>query len=412
MLLKKLRELSEKDKKKLLSREVGLEKVYPVVEEIIREVRARGDEALREYTARYDGVAIEDFRVPGEEFAEARKNRKLRKALREAAGNIRLFHEHQLREAWSMEKEGATLGQVYRAIQRVGCYVPGGRAAYPSTVLMTVIPAQVAGVKEIACITPPGKDGRANSSVLLACDVLGVREVYKVGGAQGIAALAYGTESIPRVEKIIGPGNVYVTAAKLLVSHSAAIDFPAGPSEVLIIADETADPGFVALDMLAQAEHDPAARSLLVTPSESLGREVAERVKKEGLDAGGMAVLIAGSLEEAIAFANTYAPEHLGIHTSHPEAVLEKVENAGSVFLGGYTPVALGDYASGTNHVLPTQGWARVYSGLGVKDFLKEISVQRFDREALKKIADVVITLAEEEGLRYHAESVRRRLGG
>jgi histidinol dehydrogenase len=410
MLLKRLRELSEEDKKKLLSREVELEAVYPVVEEIIREVKARGDEALREYTRRYDGVAVEDFRVSEEEFAEARKNKKLMKALKEAYRNIRFFHERQLREAWSLERGGAVLGQVYRAVKRVGCYIPGGRAAYPSTVLMTVIPAQVAGVKEIACITPPGKDGRANSSVLLACDVLGVREVYKVGGAQGIAALAYGTESMTRVDKIVGPGNVYVTAAKLLVSGRVAIDFPAGPSEVLIIADETADPEFVALDMLAQAEHDPAARSLLVTTSEQLGREVAGRVKKENLETEGMAVLTANSLKEAIAFANSYAPEHLEILTSDPEAVLEEIQNAGSVFLGNYTPVALGDYASGTNHVLPTQGWARVYSGLGVKDFLKEISVQRFDRAALAKIADVVITLAEEEGLRYHAESVRRRL--
>lgn len=416
MLLAKIKELRDDERKSVLERGINPGEVYPVVREILEEVKKRRDAALRELTQKYDGVVMEDFRVPEEEFAEARENKSLRMALKKAQRNIKAFHEEQVRKAWSIKKDGASLGQIYRAVGRVGCYVPGGRAAYPSTVLMTVIPAQVAGVKEIACITPPNMEGKANSTVLLACDLLGIKEVYKVGGAQGIAALAYGTESIPRVEKIVGPGNIYVTAAKLLVSDTVAIDFPAGPSEVLIIADSTANPEFIALDMLAQREHDPLARSVLVTTSEELADRVAERVTNksmkeelEGRDMG-FGVLIADDIEEAIAFANSYAPEHLEIITSNPEAVVEKIENAGSIFIGSYTPVALGDYASGTNHVLPTQGWARVYSGLGVKDFLKEISVQCFDRSALEKIADTVITLAEKEGLPYHAESLRRRL--
>lgn len=418
MLFSRIHDLTEEDKRILFDRSTDLEGVYPVVEEIIKGVRAKGDEALRRYTEKYDGAALEDFRVSDAEFAEAQRNgsKRLIRALKEAYSNIRFFHENQLRESNYYTRHGAILGQVYRPIKRLGCYIPGGRAAYPSTVLMTVTPAQVAGVREIACITPPNKAGKANNHVLLACDLLGIEEVYKVGGAQGIAALAYGTESIPRADKIVGPGNVYVTAAKTLVSDRVAIDFPAGPSEVLIIADETADPEFIALDMLAQAEHDPKAKSLLVATSEELGRGVVENIKLEsgrqeaGVTLENSGVLIAGDLGEAIAFANTYAPEHLEIHTANPEAVLDKIYNAGSVFMGNYTPVALGDYASGTNHVLPTAGKARVYSGLSVYDYLKLISVQRFDKEALEKLADTVITLAETEGLRYHAESVRRRM--
>lgn len=410
MLLARIRELGEDERSNILHRGVNPEDVYPVVRDIIQRVRAGGDEALRELTRRYDGVDLDEIRVSREEFEEARKNTSLRAALEEARENITSFHRAQLRKDWLIKKDGATLGQVYRAIKRVGCYIPGGRAAYPSTVLMTVIPAQVAGVEEIACVTPPDSAGRANGAVLLACDLLGVEEVYKVGGAQGIAALAYGTQSIPPVDKIVGPGNIYVTAAKLLVSDRAAIDFPAGPSEVLILADSTADPEFIALDMLAQREHDPMARSLMVTTSRELAERVVEIIQERAANSDGMAVLIADSMDEAVEFSNTYAPEHLQINTSDPEAVLDRIENAGSVFLGNYTPVALGDYASGTNHVLPTQGWSRAYSGLGVKDFIKEISVQRFDKSALEKIADTVITLAEEEGLPYHADSLRRRL--
>lgn len=410
MLLARIKELGEDERNDILNRGVNPEEVYPVVREIIQKVRDHGDKALRELTRRYDGVDLDDFRVTRKEFKEARKDSSLKKALQKARENITAFHQVQLRKDWSVKGDGTTLGQVYRPIKRVGCYIPGGRAAYPSTVLMTVIPAQVAGVKEIACITPPDSAGKANSAVLLACGLLGVDEVYKVGGAQGIAALGYGTQSIPRVDKIVGPGNIYVTAAKLLVSDRVAIDFPAGPSEVLIIADSTADPEFIALDMLAQMEHDPMARSVLVTTSKGIAGRVVEVLKERTANPRGMAVLLADSMEEAVDFLNAYAPEHLEIITSNPESVLDDVENAGSVFLGSYTPVALGDYASGTNHVLPTQGWSRAYSGLGIRDFIKEISVQRFDISALGKIADTVITLAEKEGLPYHAESLRRRL--
>lgn len=411
MKLLRLKELTEGERAALVDRSSSLEEVYPLVRGILEDVRTQGDKALRYYSEKFDSATITDFLVSDEEFRTARKAKpEVRKALGKAVDNIRAFHERQPRDDWSWEKPGITLGQVSSPIERVGCYIPGGRAAYPSTVLMTVIPAQVAGVREIACVTPPDSKGAANPLVLLACDLLGVREVYKVGGAQGIAALAYGTESIPRVDKIVGPGNVYVTAAKVLVSGRVAIDFPAGPSEVLILADETADPELIALDMLAQAEHDPLARSVLVTTSEELGTKVAENIRDKGIAEEPFTVLVTGTLKEAAAFSNTYAPEHLEICTSKPEEVLGKIKNAGSVFLGEYTPIALGDYASGTNHVLPTAGMARVYSGLGIRDFLKTTSYQKFSKKALKELAEVVTTLAELEGLKAHAESVRRRV--
>jgi histidinol dehydrogenase len=407
----RLRELTREERAELVDRSRDLEDVYPLVRDIIEEVKSRGDEALRYYSKKFDGAAIIDFRVRQEEFTEAVEDAdpQVKQAIEKAIENIHAFHARQPKDAWTWEKPGVTLGQVSRPLERIGCYIPGGRAAYPSTVLMTVIPAQVAGVEEIVCITPPDDKGRANPLVLLACDMLGVREVYKVGGAQGIAALAYGTESIQGVDKIVGPGNVYVTAAKVLVSGRVAIDFPAGPSEVLIIADETADPGYIALDMMAQAEHDPRARCVLVTTSQPLAEEVMRELKASSSEENAL-ILVAAELEEALDFANQYSPEHLEVIVKEPEALLEGVKNAGSIFLGEYTPVALGDYASGTNHVLPTAGMAKVYSGLSVRDFIKTMSFQKFDRDALKELADVVITLAELEGLRAHAESVRRRL--
>jgi histidinol dehydrogenase len=405
----RLRELSREERADLIDRSGDLEEIYPVVRDIIEDVKSRGDEALSYYSKKFDGAAVTDFRVRDEEFKEAVEgaSSQVKKALGRAIENIRAFHGRQPRGAWTWEKPGATLGQVSRPLERIGCYIPGGRAAYPSTVLMTVIPAQVAGVEEIVCVTPPDDKGMANPIVLLACDMLGVREVYKVGGAQGIAALAYGTESIPGVDKIVGPGNVYVTAAKGLVSDRVAIDFPAGPSEVLIIADETANPQYIVLDMLAQAEHDPRARCVLVTTSQPLAEEVMRELGSEE----NAVILVAEKVEEALDFANQYSPEHLEVIVKEPEALLEGIKNAGSIFLGEYTPVALGDYASGTNHVLPTAGMAKVYSGLSVRDFIKTMSYQKFDRDALKELADVVITLAELEGLRAHAESVRRRIG-
>jgi histidinol dehydrogenase len=419
MLLSRLSDLREEELSRIMKRsKVDLSRVMSDVERIVGDVKERGDAALREYTRRFDGVDIEDFRVSAEEFKEARSGAQtLVKALKKARENLEDFHLRQPREGWSCEKGGAKLGQIIRPIEKVGCYIPGGRAAYPSTVLMTVVPAKVAGVEKVICVTPPTEEGKANKSVLVACDIVGVDEVYKVGGAQGIAAMAYGTESIPEVDKIVGPGNIYVTAAKKLVSEDVAIEFPAGPSEVLIIADSSANPTFVALDMIAQAEHDPQASSILVTPSRGLAQKVKESLEKEerrpeaeeSLEKNG-AIIITETLEDAVRFSNQYSPEHLEIITENPQEVLSKIMNAGSVFIGNYTPVACGDYASGTNHVLPTGGFARVYSGLSVYDFVKRISVQEFDEKALKKLADTIITLAEVEGLQAHAESVRRRI--
>ena len=312
-------------------------------------------------------------------------------------------------EEWDYEKNGLKLGQLIRPLQRVGCYIPGGRASYPSTVLMATIPAKVAGVKEIVCVSPPNKSGRVNDLVLVACKIVGVKEIYKVGGAQAIAALAYGTESIAKVQKIVGPGNIYVTAAKQLVSLEVAIDLPAGPSEVLIVAEEHANPEFIAFDLLAQAEHDPNACCILVTTSEKLAKEVYGRLLSYKIEANCF-ILIAENLEDALNFTNEFAPEHLELILKNPTDFLERVKNAGSVFIGEYSPVACGDYASGTNHILPTLGYAKTFSGLTVYDFLKFISFQSLDKKALEKLGKTIITLAEAEGLKMHAESIRKRV--
>ncbi len=408
MLLSNLHELPKSEYNKIINRsKAKIKKVSPGVQKIVEDVRKRGDPALREYTKKFDRADISDFRVSKEEFKEAKQGAgaDVVKALENTKKNIEDFQKRQLKGGWSYRKGGAKLGQIVRPIESVGCYVPGGKASYPSTVLMAAVPATVAGVKRIAVTTPPQKDGRVNSAVLAACDIAGVDEVYRVGGAQAIAALAFGTDSIPRVHKIVGPGNVYVTAAKRLVSDEVATDLPAGPSEVLIIADESANPGFVALDLAAQAEHDPDACAVLATTSKKL----ATAVKKETKNING-AILVTDSIEDAINFSNEYAPEHLQIMTKNPGKVLKKIKNAGSVFLGNYTPVACGDYASGTNHILPTGGFARAYSGLGVFDFVKFISVQEFDKTALRKLSRTIIVLAEAEGLEAHARSVKKRI--
>jgi histidinol dehydrogenase len=421
MRVARLSELDPLDLDRLFHRHpVEYRRVKGDVRGILKAVSERGDMALREFTERFDGVRVQDFRVPEDEISTAWEAAPagVRKALEGAARNIEAFHRRQLRAEWFVEEGGVEVGQVFRPLESVGCYIPGGRASYPSTVLMTVLPARVAGVERIACVTPPDEGGRVNPTTLAACAAAGVDEVYRVGGAQAIAALAYGTPSIPRVDKIVGPGNVYVTAAKRLVSDRVAIDSPAGPSEVLILADETADPEFLALDLLAQAEHDPLAYSLLVTPSEKLAEEVLDRLSREprrrrevdaALERNG-AIYLVETLEEGVDFTNRIAPEHLQIVTADPGSLLARIRNAGSIFLGPYTPVACGDYASGTNHVLPTGGFARTYSGLSVWDFLKSISVQRASREGLEGLAEIILPLAEAEGLHHHGESVRRRL--
>ncbi|MDI6654503.1 MAG: histidinol dehydrogenase [Candidatus Hydrothermarchaeota archaeon] len=421
MIFSNLKDLSPEEYKKIMNRaKQDIQNVLPSVEQILKDVKEKGDEALRYYTKEFDSTEIQDFRVTKEEFKEAKKkvSREIGEALQKAQKNIEFFHRQQLGKNWFYTRGGARIGQILKPLESVGCYIPGGRAAYPSTVLMTVIPAKVADVERIVCVTPPRKDKKANELVLVACKICGVDEVYKVGGAQAIAALAFGTQTMPKVDKIIGPGNIYVTAAKKLVSDYAAVDNPAGPSEVLILADDAADAELIALDMIAQAEHDPNSSSVLITTSKELGTQVVRKLKNLRIEraeartslTNNAAVLIVDKLEHGIKFCNDYAPEHLQLMVRKPRPLLDKIKNAGSIFLGAYTPVACGDYASGTNHVLPTMGYARVYSGLGVNDFVKFVPVQEFNREALKKIGKTIITLAEAEGLHGHAESVRKRV--
>jgi len=402
----------------------NIEEVIQPVKTIIEDVQRNGDEALRKFTKKFDGADIREFKVTRKEIEESyeKVDDKLKNALNMAAANIRKFHRLQLPSQWLREiNKGIIAGQIIRPIESVGCYIPGGRAVYPSTALMTIIPAKIAGVKRIICCTPPRKDGSVNEAILAAADMAGADEIYKIGGVQAIAAMAYGTKTINPVDKIVGPGNIFVTAAKKLVYGDVDIDFIAGPSEVLIIADENANPEYIALEMIAQAEHDPEAASVLVTPSRGLGEKVyrileekiryAKRGKiiKESLKNHGK-IIIVKDLMEAVHFSNEYAPEHLIIMTDEPENLLDEIENAGSIFLGELTPVSAGDYGSGTNHVLPTSGFARVYSGLSTESFLKKPTIQILSEDGLKTLKDAVIPLAEHEGLYAHAESFKKRL--
>ncbi len=424
MIFKRLEDLNDEDLQGLLSREVGIQDVLPQVNEILMDVGSKGDEALFSYTEKFDRVKLTELRVTQEEIEAACESvdEKLLQSLEQAATNIWAFHDEQReKDLWLSEvSPGVIVGQKVVPLDSVGTYVPGGRATYPSSALMNVIPAKVAGVQRIVVCTPPKADGSVNPLTLAAADMAGADEIYKVGGVQAIAAMAFGTETIMRVNKIVGPGNVYVTAAKMLVRGSVEIDFPAGPSEVLIIADRCADPGVLAADMIAQAEHDPHSLAVLVTEDELLANAVVEEVTIQARDTARAeivsqslehsAVLVAGSMVEAVDFANAFAPEHLEIITSDPMSVLRNISHAGSVFLGGYTPVAAGDYASGTNHVLPTSGFARTFSGLNVDHFTKKMTVQMITDQGLLSLEKTITSLAEAEGLKAHAESVRRRL--
>jgi histidinol dehydrogenase len=400
--------------------------IVNIVEDIVRNVRDNGDNALHHYTEKFDKVDLKNFLIEEEDLKGSvqKINSQLMVSLKKAASNIEKFHQSQLPQEWFLEvDEGITAGQIVRPLERVGCYIPGGRAIYPSSILMTVIPAKVAGVEEIICCTPPGPDGTVQDMVLAAAYLAGADKVYRVGGAQAIAAMAYGTETIPAVNKIVGPGNIFVTAAKKMVYGQVDIDFPAGPSEVLIIADETGNPEYIALDLLAQAEHDPQAASVLVTTSMDLATAVKDQVEielprmkreeiiTESLQKNGK-IIVVNTMDDAILFSNEYAPEHLIIATRKPEEVVEDIKNAGSIFLGNLTPVAAGDYGSGTNHVLPTSFCAKMYSGLSTESFLKKPTVQRLSKEGLNSLKDVVIPLAEYEGLYAHAESFKKRLDG
>lgn len=400
--------------------------IVNIVEGIVSNVRDNGDKALHHYTEKFDKVDLKDFLIEEEDLKGSiqKINSQLMVSLEKAASNIEKFHQSQLPQEWSLEvDEGITAGQIVRPLERVGCYIPGGRAIYPSSILMTVIPAKVAGVEEIICCTPPGPDGTVQDMVLAAAYLAGADKVYRAGGAQAIAAMAYGTETIPAVNKIVGPGNIFVTAAKKMVYGQVDIDFPAGPSEVLIIADETGNPEYIALDLLAQAEHDPQAASVLVTTSMDLATAVKDQVEEElprmkreeiiteSLQKNGK-IIVVNTMDDAIRFSNEYAPEHLIIATREPEEVVKDIKNVGSIFLGNLTPVAAGDYGSGTNHVLPTSFCARMYSGLSTESFLKKPTVQRLSEAGLKSLKDVVIPLAEYEGLYAHAESFKKRLDG
>lgn len=395
------------------------------VQEILDEVRKRRDAAVSDYTEKFDGVKIcaDNILVTEEEIqkAYAQVDEHLLGIIRRALKNIEGYHQKQMQYSWfDSRPDGTMLGQKVTALQRVGVYVPGGKAVYPSSVLMNIVPARVAGVDEIIMATPPGKDGSVNPTTLVAAKEAGADAVYKVGGAQAIAALAYGTKSIPKVDKIVGPGNIYVALAKKAVYGHVSIDSVAGPSEILVLADETANPRYVAADLLSQAEHDELASAILVTTSQSLAENVSREAEafigqlsrggiiRKSLDNYGH-ILVADTLEDAIDAANEIASEHLEIMTADPYQVMTKIRNAGAIFIGEYSSEPLGDYFAGPNHILPTNGTARFFSPLSVDDFLKKSSIISYSREALEAVHTDIEQFAEAEGLTAHANSIRVR---
>ncbi len=398
------------------------------VKEIVEDVRARGDGAVFAYTKKFDHADIDasNVRVTDQEIQEALSGVEpgLLSVMERAMGNIRAFHEKQRRYSWfDSRPDGTLLGQKITALSSAGIYVPGGKAAYPSSVLMNIIPAKVAGVSEIVMATPPGKDGKVNPATLAAAHLAGATQVYKVGGAQAVAAMAFGTESIPRVDKIAGPGNIFVALAKKAVYGHVSIDSIAGPSEILVLADDGANPRYVAADLLSQAEHDELACAILVTTSMELARKVSEEAGRfvQGLSRKGILekslenygyILVADTLEDAVEAANEIAPEHLEIMTRSPFEVMTKIRNAGAIFMGNYSSEPLGDYFAGPNHVLPTNGTARFFSPLGVDDFIKKSSIIYYSREALEAVHGDIERFAEAEQLTAHANSVRVRFEG
>ncbi|MCI9180682.1 MAG: histidinol dehydrogenase [Lachnospiraceae bacterium] len=398
------------------------------VSAIVERVKKDKDEALFSYTLQFDKAEIsaENVRVSQAEIEEAREkvDPKLLAVMEKSMENIREYHQRQVRQSWfSSKPDGTILGQKITALESVGVYVPGGKAAYPSTVLMNIIPAKVAGVERIVMVTPPGKDGKVNPVTLTAAYLAGVTEVYKVGGAQAIAAMAFGTESVPRVNKIVGPGNIFVALAKKAVYGHVSIDSIAGPSEILVLADETANPRYVAADLLSQAEHDELASAILVTTSMELARAVSAEVDKlvktlsrreileKSLENYGY-LLVARSLDEAIETANEIASEHLEIVTKNPFEVMTKIRNAGAIFIGPYSSEPLGDYFAGPNHVLPTNGTAKFFSPLGVDDYVKKSSIIYYSKEALEAVHTEIEAFAESEQLTAHANSIRVRFSG
>jgi len=391
------------------------------VRAILDDVRKHGDRAVWKYTRKFDSLKTDQLMISLKEIERhaVKAEKKVIKALELSAKRIRAFHEKQKEKSWASFEDGALLGQVIRPLERAGIYIPGGKASYPSTVLMNVIPAQVAGVKETALCVPTPK-GEINPVVMAAIKLLGVQEVYRIGGAQAVGAMAYGTETIKKVDKIVGPGNIYVATAKKMVFGEVDIDMIAGPSEILILADESADPVFVAADLLSQAEHDEYASSILITNSRALATAVSGELKKQvdqlkrkeiakkSLNTYG-AILLTKTLAKAADISNAVAPEHLEIMTENPDTLVPLIKNAGAIFLGMWTPEALGDYAAGPNHTLPTGGTARFSSPLGVYDFIKRSSLIGFTREGFQRLAGTVKTIADAEGLEAHGNTVRVR---
>ncbi|MDY4607881.1 MAG: histidinol dehydrogenase [Eubacterium sp.] len=398
-------------------------KIVDIVTTIINGVKENGDEAVREYTVRFDGGLPKKFLIEKDELQSYLDvvDEDFLSAIKKAKDNIYDFHLRQTQQSWMTTKDsGVIMGQRIRGLERVGIYVPGGTAAYPSSVLMNAIPAKIAGVREIVMVTPPGKDGNPNPNIMAAAAVAGVDKVYLVGGAQAVAALAYGTEKIPKVDKIVGPGNIFVATAKKLLYGIVDIDMVAGPSEILIVADKIADPSFLAADLMSQAEHDKMASAILLTTSMELAkatvREIDKQIKylerqtiiEESLDNYGE-IIVCEDLEQAIEFANELAPEHLELCITDPLKYIGKVDNAGSVFLGNWSPEPLGDYYAGPNHVLPTSGTARFFSPLSVDSFVKKSSFIYYTPQELRKAKDDIIKLADTEGLTAHANSIKVR---
>ena len=388
---------------------------------ILDDVMRQGDRAVLKYTKAFDFTGTNRLTISPREISQQadRADEKVIKALKISSKRIKAFHERQREKSWSFSKEGAVLGQIIRPIERVGVYIPGGKASYPSSVLMNVIPAQVAGVKEIALCVPAPK-GEMNPYVMAAIQLLGVKEVYRIGGAQAIGAMAYGTKTIRKVDKIVGPGNIYVATAKKMVFGTVDIDMIAGPSEILIIADNSANPVFAAADLLSQAEHDELASSILITDSlkfaaavqkemvKQLARLKREEIARKSIETYG-AIMITRDLQEAAEIANRIAPEHLEIMIKKPKRILPLIQNAGAIFLGEWTPEALGDYAAGPNHTLPTGGTARFSSPLGVYDFIKRSSILSFSKKGFITLAEAVKTIADAEGLEAHGNTIRLR---
>ena len=402
-----------------------IDSIYEDVRKIVMDVRDNGDQvALDHYKKFKPNLTLKDLEVKKEEIEEAYRNvdSKVIDALKFASENIIKFHRAQIeREMWMIDiADGILAGRMTTPLERVGAYIPGRRAAYPSSILMTILPANVAGVKEVVACTPPDEGMVINPSTLVAADIAGSKKIFKVGGPWGIASMAYGTKTIPKVDKIVGPGNKYVTAAKMMVFGEVNIDSPAGPSEGMILADKTGDADLITVDLLSQSEHDPDAASILVTTSDELALKVSDNInneipqlpRKEIITSSiekYSYILIARDMEQAIDFVNEYAPEHLEIITEDPFITLKKIKNAGSIFMGPFSPIPVGDYASGTNHVLPTGQAARMFSGLSVDDFVKKSTFQYLNKDGLSLLKDAVVTLAEAEGLPLHARAILER---